>query len=89
MEGGVVHLQLQDDAEEVVHVPRVGVDQDVRDALLLDLAQHRPRKNHRMKVARRPQSSGQNPSWVVKQPSGVHEVRFLWGLEISSVQGTL
>ena len=54
MEGGVVHLQLQDDAEEVVHVPRVGVDQDVRDALLLDLAQHRPRKNHRMKVARRP-----------------------------------
>ena len=44
MEGGVVHLQLQDDAEEVVHVPRVGVDQDVRDALLLDLAQHRPRE---------------------------------------------
>ena len=42
MEGGVVHLQLQDDAEEVIHVARVGVDQDVRDALLLDLAQDRP-----------------------------------------------
>ena len=38
----VVHLQLQDHAEEELHVPGVRVDEDVRDALLLDLTQDRP-----------------------------------------------
>ena len=39
MVGGVVHLELQDHAEEVVDVPGIRVDEDVGDALLLDLTQ--------------------------------------------------
>ena len=37
-------LELQDHAEEVVNVPGIRVDEDVGDALLLDLAQDGPGK---------------------------------------------
>jgi hypothetical protein len=43
----VVHLQLENNPEEEVHVARVGVHQDVVDSLLLNLAQNRSDSQNR------------------------------------------
>lgn len=42
MEFVVVHLELKDDPEEIVHVGRVSVNNDVMNALLLDLSENHP-----------------------------------------------